>query len=527
MWIFLGTLTYILILLICILSYAIDYLTNVIQVESFSQFLYTMNVSMGGAENTIMQILQGFFTGYLFWIVLATILYVYVLRTLIRARKNVKAGKPAFSRSSHQRLIRLSTALTGVVAACVFCSQLKIGYDVLGIEQYRQEQSYVSSLYEEHYAEPREITIRFPEKKKNLIHIYVESLESTYADLNSGGGFEDNLIPNLTRLAKENNDFSAPSDSAINGARVTNKTSWTVAGIVAQTSGTPLGSGNNEYKKNFEGEMEFMPHVTTLGQLLQQQGYVNVFLCGSDASYAGRSNYLQQHGDYQIIDWVSKREDGTLPENYKEWWGFEDSKLFAYAKEELTRLASKEQPFNFTMLTADTHFKDGYLCDDCPEIYDEQYENVIRCSDKRIAEFVAWIQQQDFYKDSVIIISGDHLSMDGLIPSEIDHSTIRRTYFNVINGPEKESQTTRQFSTLDIFPTTVEALGADIEGHRLGLGVSLYSDEPTLTEQMGFSAFNQEIAYRSNYYEQVILKGDDAAADAGVVRKDDEAVQEQ
>ena len=70
-----GTCAYILFLLVCILLYAIDYITNVIQVESFSQFLYTMQVGMGGASNTVIQILQGFAQTYLLWIIAASVLY--------------------------------------------------------------------------------------------------------------------------------------------------------------------------------------------------------------------------------------------------------------------------------------------------------------------------------------------------------------------------------------------------------------------------------------------------------------------
>ena len=73
----------------------------------------------------------------------------------------------------------------------------------------------------------------------------------------------------------------------------------------------------------------------------------------------------------------------VLPEDYYVWWGFEDEKLIEYAKEDLTELASSDQPFNYTMLTVDTHFEDGYVCDLCQDLHDgNQYGNVISCSDK-------------------------------------------------------------------------------------------------------------------------------------------------
>lgn len=499
-----GTCAYILFLLVCILLYAIDYITNVIQVESFSQFLYTMQVGMGGASNTIVQILQGFAQSYLIWIIIATILYACFLRLFIKE----KQAKKSYHFSNTVLTLNSAALIASVITAGTLVYQVKQGYDALKIDEYFEEKNTVSTLYEDHYTKTDSSLVQFPEQKKNLIYIYMESMESTYADKQHGGGFNENLIPNLTKLAQENVDFSSKNSTDLNGGQVTNNTSWTVAGMVAQTSGTPLGVSNSKYNHSFDEEMLFMPNVVSLGDLLKQQGYSNTLMCGSEASYAGRANYFRQHGDYEILDLNEAHESGKLPKNYHEWWGFEDSKLIDFAKEEITELAKKDQPFNFTMLTADTHFKDGYLCEDCPDTFDEQYENVIMCSDQRIAEFVQWIQQQDFYKDTVIVLAGDHLSMDGLINQSVGLDYQRKTYFTVVNGPEYTLDQNRSYTTLDIFPTTIEALGAQIEGHHLGLGTSLYADEPTLCEEFGFEWLNKQISYHNVRYEEEIMEGD-------------------
>ena len=47
--------------------------------------------------------------------------------------------------------------------------------------------------------------------------------------------------------------------------------------------------------------------------------------------------------------------------------------FFEYAKTEIENLAVKDEPFNFTMLTVDTHFTDGYKCELCEKKYDTQY----------------------------------------------------------------------------------------------------------------------------------------------------------
>lgn len=63
-------------------------------------------------------------------------------------------------------------------------------------------------------------------------------MEVTYADLENGGGFEKNCIPEATGLAQEYEDFSGP-ERRLNGAYSMPQTTWTVAGMFAQTGGFP------------------------------------------------------------------------------------------------------------------------------------------------------------------------------------------------------------------------------------------------------------------------------------------------
>ncbi len=99
------------------------------------------------------------------------------------------------------------------------------------------------------------------------------------------------------------------------------------------------------------------------------------------------------------------------------------------------------------------------------------------------------MQQQDFYEDTTIVICGDHRTMDKDFVSWVDDSYLRRTFTVVINGAATPSDPSRErrYSTFDLFPTTLAALGVEIDGERLGLGTNLYSDEDTLLEHYGDS----------------------------------------
>ena len=61
----------------------------------------------------------------------------------------------------------------------------------------------VSTYIADNYVDPGTVKITFPEKKRNLIVIYLESVEVTFADKEDGGAFPKNAIPELTELAKE------------------------------------------------------------------------------------------------------------------------------------------------------------------------------------------------------------------------------------------------------------------------------------------------------------------------------------
>ncbi len=76
-----------------------------------------------------------------------------------------------------------------------------------------------------------------------------------------------------------------------------------------------------------------------------------------------RKLFYESHGDYDIVDYNYALENNMIPYGYRVWWGYEDKRLFEFAKEKLTELSTQDQPFNLTMLTVDTHFEDGYQCE--------------------------------------------------------------------------------------------------------------------------------------------------------------------
>jgi len=466
----------------------------------FEQLLYQLKAPSGDVEGSLLSSayirvgLFGFaatFIEIMAWLVLSG----KVRKKLPENKKYRRYCATDLCRFFRKRALPLSMAAF-LFGLCVFVQR----FDVIAYVDIHSDES---DFIESHYTDPADAQLTFPDEKRNLIYIFLESMENTFADPSAGEPITANYIPELTMLADEHTSFS--HTDGIGGAFSHTGTTWTAASMVSQTCGVhvkvPVGSDS------FGGEDVFMPGVVSIGEILEDQGYRQTLLLGSDAEFHGRESYFAQHGNYHIIDSHSLKAEGRLPEDYEEWWGYEDEKLFFFAKEELLKLAEEDSPFNFTMLTADTHFPDGYVCRLCGDTYEEQYPNVLACSSNQIMAFIEWIQAQDFYENTTIILSGDHLTMDPAFLKDLNKDYVRTTYNCIINAPvEPVQEKQRQFAAFDMFPTTLAALGVEIEGNRLGLGTNLYSDQPTLTEQYGFEMTDLELQKKSAFYNDILLQ---------------------
>ena len=157
------------------------------------------------------------------------------------------------------------------------------------------------------------------------------------------------------------------------------------------------------------------------------------------------------------------------------------------------------------MLTTDTHYPVGYVYDLCRTDTDSSVAaNVVECADRQLYAFVEWCKTQDFYEDSVIVILGDHPRMDTELVDGVEMAD-RKTYNCFVNAETNapdEDFSDRKFTSMDLFPTILAAMGFEIQGNRLGLGVNLMSEEPTLIERFGRDWLNAELQKTSLFYEE-------------------------
>lgn len=509
---FVNIVRHLFVFFLLILSTSLVWCINNFGNIGLNEIVFTLNMPLKGTANSY------FLTYFLYAFCPAAVLFGLELFVALYNPRHKYSVKISFLDKTFEILVlpfRLNCVVWFLVTIIWLGGIISIANDNFAVFDYVKSQLNASEFIENTYVDAGTVNISFPKQKKNMICIYIESAETSFQDKANGGLLDDNVIPEMTVLAAENVSFS--HSELLEGATVAPACGWTMAGLVAQTSGLPLKlfkyeSTNGGVDNSMEKYVAFMPGATAIGEILQKEGYKNVFMAGSDFTFGGRRDYFTQHGDYEIWDYNTAIESGKIAFDYKEGWGFEDVKLYEFAKEKLTELAADGQPFNFSMLTVDTHTGGGYLCELCPDLYDRQYANVWACASNQVYHFVEWIKEQDFYEDTVICITGDHCSMEAGFFKEHEHyerhsGEIERKVYNAfINAAmQPVNMKNRKFTTMDMYPTMLAAMGAEIEGERLGLGTNLFSDVPTLAEKYGYEEMFAELNKRSGFYDNNIL----------------------
>ena len=345
-----------------------------------------------------------------------------------------------------------------------------------------------NSLYEEDYVDPDTVRITF-EQKRNLIFVMMESMESNFQDREHGGNLDENLIPEITELFNTNLSFM-PGGVFVEG------TGWTMAETVAKTCGIPL---QEPIKHNKNGIRNYLKKIVCLTDILQKNGYAIKLLQGTDVRFASMDYFSTSHGisKNDICDLYCFEKKGISNTDTSSFKGVKDAELYEEVKTTITDLGKLNRPWMLWFYTIDTHCPYGRINSGCVEMppsieEKDQYPFVVRCASKLINDFVEWARLQDWYKNTTIVVLGDHPAM---IPPEVagfPNEKIEHYWLDVFMNstidfaPKKE----RQFTSFDMYPTILEAMGVKIEGHALGLGRSLFSSEPTLIEKYGKDSLN-------------------------------------
>lgn len=357
-----------------------------------------------------------------------------------------------------------------------------------------------SVFYQNEYIDPDSTKIQFHEKR-NLILVFLESMEYNFQDSTNGGSLSRNLIPEITDYIKAEQSF-IPGGVTISG------TGWTMADVVAKTCGIPLMFPPS-MSARFTPLESFIPGVTCLTDILIGNGYKFVVSKGANLRFSGMNDFLNTHSSPEAYGLMYYLKDERVKKDSTTNWGVKDSLHYELVKEHISRISKEDKPWAVWMFTVDTHTPYGYLDPKCaPDSMvskEKQMPYVIRCASKQIDSFIIWAKKQNWYANTTIAVMGDHEMMAapeivGFANNEMTHYWLN--FF--INSVKTTERRERLFSSLDFFPTILESIGAEISGGALGLGRSLYSNRPTLLEKYGKDSIDNVLKKRSVEYDRFL-----------------------
>ncbi len=315
--------------------------------------------------------------------------------------------------------------------------------------------------FADHYVPPASVKL-VPGQRKNLVLVYVESLEVAYRreDL-----FGRNLLAGLDALKP----VSFGSYEQLPG------TGWTIAAVVSTQCGIPLAPvGFLEAHDQGEQIADFLPGAVCLGDILHAQGYKNVFMGGAALSFSGKGKFLLGHHYDEVYgrnEWVRA---GT-PASQISGWGLHDDDLFINAKRRLRELHAAGQPFNLTLLTVDTHWPSGFVSAGCKERGAAKLDEVVACTVDMVADLVEFIRSSGMDADTNVVVVGDHISPPNTLAEQLDQVS-RHTIYNGFFSKSAPTPNREQVAHFDMLPTILDFIGLHPKGGRMGLGYTAFGD---------------------------------------------------
>ena len=383
----------------------------------------------------------------------------------------------------------------------LFVIVLFISLDNVKYFDYLKTRMQNTTIYDDEYVDPSKVDITMS-KKRNLILIYVESLETTDLNKKNGGYRDKSLMPEIDELYEIGESFNGKFNYF-------HGTGWTLAGLYSTMSGVPLRSSFGVNYVQQYGR-DFMAGTYMLGDVLTDMGYNQTFVMGSDKEFADRDAMFEAHGDYKLIDYYEIKRMNYVSSGYFVNWGVEDSIVFDVAKDELELLSKDDKPFSLSVLTTNTHPMEGYFEEGYCKYNDNYtyFENSYRCDSKIINDFINYVKEQDYYKDTTIVILGDHLSMHNENIHDEMPADYERKIFNLFINSQVKNNCGDSFTWghMDIFPTILASMGAQIDGDKLGLGTNLFSCKETISDKYKDINVIEELAKSSVFYDMCLMK---------------------
>lgn len=443
-------------LVACVLAFGVHWFQSTFGEVSVGQLLFHWHY-LGGAESATQAIGADFLVQCLLWPGLLAALFLWADLRLLRPllRRNA-ATIPAALRRWGSRLATLLPLL--VIAGALGTLAWR-----LSVWQYLRPAD-AGDFFAQHYLPPARLTFTVDKKPRNLVLVYVESLETAYRRTDV---FGRDLLASLTAL----HPLTFDAYEQLPG------TGYTIAALVSTQCAVPLQIvGVLDWQKQGEKAPEFLPGATCLGDLLAAHGYRNVFMGGASLKFSGKGKFLVEHHYQEAFgrdEWLRR----GVPAGRMSGWGLHDDDLFAQARDKLRELHAAGTPFNLTLLTVDSHWPAGYLSPGCRARGAQGLDQIVECTAGMVAELIRFIRTEGWDADTGVVVIGDHLSPPNSLSDPLSRVE-RRTIYNGFFARDTPTPNRAALVHFDMLPTVLDFIGLHPDGGRVGLGFTAFGPPP-------------------------------------------------
>ena len=304
------------------------------------------------------------------------------------------------------------------------------------------------------YPLEKNYTTKETEKKKNVVVIIVESLTYKYIDyLNEGKKY--GVTPNIDNLASDGLVFS---NFFANGQR-------SIEGAQAILTGIPPLPGIPDI-------ISLSVNYSRLGELAEANHYRTIFVTSTLKESFSLDLMVYASG----IEEYYGREDYNLLLNYPEarkrtlGWDYETFMLLS------DKLSGHSQPFIAFVNASSDHTPFPRMQEPFTKYKHGQeseggYLNMLHYTDWAIGEFMAKMSKQEYFNDTVFIITADHALAHFQADDPYGKFRIPLILYSPKHIPKGNSE--RFASQIDIIPSMIDIL--NLEGKFSNIGKSIFA----------------------------------------------------
>ena len=236
----------------------------------------------------------------------------------------------------------------------------------------------------------REIKASGSAQKYNVIQITIESLSAEFLGCYGVEPYaSQKLTPNMDRIANESLWFR---HCYAGGTR-------TVRGMEALTLSIPPIPGQSVLRRRG------CENLTTLGSVLNLQGYDSAFIYGGDGFFDNMNYFFFTNG-YRVIDLPRQLAAGKKT-TFENAWGACDEDSFNWSLDEADKSFAAGKPFHHFIMTTSNHrpytWPSGRID---PKLRNR--EGGVAYTDYAIGAFLKAAESKPWFKNTVFVIVADH-----------------------------------------------------------------------------------------------------------------------